>query len=148
MLSKSSGNQKSMWTKLPAALKWISAVHHCTLDDTFHQLNTKHDKELLRNNLLFSIQKYCIKWEKTVSHASHIISVCCTRHMLRLVLHIYWIFFHLFSRIEIPIFHFLGKKKRVGFMRTVARVQLPSQSWMSDHKSSDRQQWAPGCRGD
>lgn len=53
MLSESSGNQKSMWTKLPAALKWITAVHHCTLDDTFHQLNTKRDKELDRNNLLF-----------------------------------------------------------------------------------------------
>lgn len=52
MLSESSGNQKSMWTKLPAALQWIPAVHHCTLDDTFHQLNTKHDKELLMNNLL------------------------------------------------------------------------------------------------
>lgn len=54
MLSESSRNQKSMWTKLPAALRWISAVHHCTLCDTFHQLNTKHDKELLRNNLLFN----------------------------------------------------------------------------------------------
>lgn len=54
MLSEGSGNQKSMWTKLPAALKWITAVHHCTLGDTFHQLNIKHDKELLRNNLLFN----------------------------------------------------------------------------------------------
>lgn len=30
-----------MWTKLPAALKWITAVHHGTLDDTLHQLKTR-----------------------------------------------------------------------------------------------------------
>lgn len=54
MLSEGSGNQKSMWTKLPAAFKWITAVHHHTLGDTFHQLNKKHDKALLRNNLLFN----------------------------------------------------------------------------------------------
>lgn len=30
-----------MWTKLPAALKWITAVHHGALDDTLHQLKTR-----------------------------------------------------------------------------------------------------------
>lgn len=58
MLSESSGNQESMWTKLPAALKWITAVYHCTLDNTFHQLNTKYDKALLRNNSLFNSVQY------------------------------------------------------------------------------------------
>lgn len=57
-LSESSGNQKSMWTKLPAALRRIAAVHHCTLCDTFHQLNTKHDKDLLRNKSLFNSVQY------------------------------------------------------------------------------------------
>lgn len=67
MLSESSRNQKSMWTKLPAALRWISAVHHCTLCDTYHQLNTKHDKELLRNNLLFNSVQYSevLQWKTT-----------------------------------------------------------------------------------
>lgn len=72
MLSESSRNQKSMWTKLPAALRWISAVHHCTLCDTYHQLNTKHDKELLRNNLLFNSVQYSevLQWKTTENRAT------------------------------------------------------------------------------
>lgn len=80
MLSESLGNQKSMWTKLPAALKWITAVHHSTLDDTLHQLKTRSFSGITYS--FCSIQKCCIKWEKTVSHARHIISMHCTRHKL------------------------------------------------------------------
>lgn len=75
MLSESSRNQKSMWTKLPAAFKWITAVHHCTLGDTFHQLNTKHDKELLRNNLLFN----SVLYSEVVHKNTPVKSSLCTK---------------------------------------------------------------------
>lgn len=37
---KAGGNHKSVQTKLPAALKRITAVHHGALDDTLHQPKT------------------------------------------------------------------------------------------------------------
>lgn len=38
---KAGGNHKSVQTKLPAALKRITAVHHGALDDTLHQPKTR-----------------------------------------------------------------------------------------------------------
>lgn len=71
MLSESSENQKSMWNKLPAALTWITAVHHCTRGDTFPPLNTKRDKELLRNTVHLSAVLNLL--HEKLTHTSHII---------------------------------------------------------------------------
>ncbi len=84
MLSDGSGSQEGMWTKLPAALERITAVHHCTLDDTFHQLNKSMTRRSAGITHCFChIQKYSRKWEKTLSHTSNIVSrAVCIVHLL------------------------------------------------------------------
>lgn len=118
-----------MWTKLPAALKWITAVYLRTLDDTFHQLNTKHDKELLRNNSLVSICRNRKRRENRVPHQS-----TCPETLRET------------PSVSVQ-FHFLcfilPPREKVVCCESLRIVQFPSPRSMSNHKSSDGPQWAP-----
>lgn len=72
-------NQRSMWTEPPAALTRISAVHHCTLFNMFHQLNTKPDKKLCSKALLLESVMCSLKLHRTTGkksaarHSTHIL---------------------------------------------------------------------------
>lgn len=86
-----------------------------------------------------SIQKHWFKWEKTVSHASHIISMNWTRPILCLDCALTQYFLHFLF----PNWKSISWKGLYENTENIemSRVRLPSKSWMFNHKSSERQQW-------